>query len=58
MILLARLDITSSIDKQVRTDIIDDNDVVVWTDKFGRKWQLIPNTNAKIMMPFIMKPYK
>lgn len=37
-------------------DIKWDDDYLVFEDKFGQKWKLIPNKNIMIRYPFIITP--
>ncbi len=58
MITVGRLTIQSNNSKIgiIFNEILEDDDVITWEDKFGRKFKLIPVTNENIKFPFIIEP--
>lgn len=41
---------------EVISEWIWEHDEIVYEDKWGRRWKLVPNTNENIVMPFIIQP--
>lgn len=35
---------------------LDEDEYIIYEDKFGQRWKLIPVTNKNIIMPFIITP--
>lgn len=49
------LEISSKDKERLLNEWVWAEDEIVYTDRWGRRWQLVPNNTENIIMPFIVK---